>query len=824
MPNNGEVQGDVILFTYIFRELEILLLDALQGLVGLDPRLFRLWSADTPDKTYLTTCKPKIILICADWAPTEGERTCRSNASEAFGELIKLARDEGIPSIVYGMSICIEPLESSYSETGDNSTHFVSYTPGNWKTVVHDILMKVRGTNKTPKHSIGQGICNNFCRHSLDEYNETAPQSNNGFFFPSPDYLGTRYSGIKASIEGDVQENFNNENLDSSILNGYPLINSGLKITGNDEWAAKLNISVGEMDGDNVLSHTIGVLARGSFYGQETAFSNHIWLEPAYPREEENQIKKMSVEELGSIKKDFKELLSINNSVNRSSFPLTSQTDSALTNNAAQPKELFLRSLVKREIFILENRIKRAKNDSILAYVSRFGDTEKVLLTAIDKEREQCLNYIEKQGFSYLALKTNGDFLVYLQMGSNLVPVIVSCVGDKGGIARTASKTMELFKNYNPKVMVLAGIAAGLGIKYIDRKSIEYKQDDTPLGDLVIGTHSVHYEIVRLSSPLNEPRMPEIKLDSSNIISFSRGQWLNTKACEQWEEQIKHRLIIEKKLNKIKKLKNSLRLKALINVSNEQLGEAGVQLKINIKTAQNLKVFDSDAMSIKEIQSLAKDLELVITVSELRGLKSLNAITLSIKTIQTESSTLLIKRISEQRFQLASFSLEQLLDKQLTKLAKRFKITLKTAKLLQNTDLGKASDKVITDLADNIPENAESDIKSRIPLIHSGYILSGDKLLADADAKQELLDTWANQKLGTINYPILEKLRALEMETAGFTSACEAIKVENSSLQMVAVRGICDHGDGDKNDRWHNDAATAATSFSIEWLLQYNHT
>ena len=80
---------------------------------------------------------------------------------------------------------------------------------------------------------------------------------------------------------------------------------------------------------------------------------------------------------------------------------------------------------------------------------------------------------------------------------------------------------------------------------------------------------------------------------------------------------------------------------------------------------------------------------------------------------------------------------------------------------------------------------------------HDGLLLSGDKLLADAEFRDRLLDAFPEAIGG-------------DMESYGLAQACR-----DRGLEWAVVKGICDWGDEHKEDSWQQEAARAAVSLCV---------
>lgn len=93
--------------------------------------------------------------------------------------------------------------------------------------------------------------------------------------------------------------------------------------------------------------------------------------------------------------------------------------------------------------------------------------------------------------------------------------------------------------------------------------------------------------------------------------------------------------------------------------------------------------------------------------------------------------------------------------------------------------------------------------KRSISRIHHGVVASGEKVIADVSARDEI---------GSGH----RKITAIAMEEYGFS---RAIWQSFQQVRHLVIRGICDDGSPSKNDRWHAYAAAAAAAFTRHFLL-----
>lgn len=88
--------------------------------------------------------------------------------------------------------------------------------------------------------------------------------------------------------------------------------------------------------------------------------------------------------------------------------------------------------------------------------------------------------------------------------------------------------------------------------------------------------------------------------------------------------------------------------------------------------------------------------------------------------------------------------------------------------------------------------------ESTDPEIHYGVIASGNAVLKDATARDELVDIVGNECL------------CVEMEAAGLMD----------QFPCLVIRGVCDYADSHKNDQWQRYASATAAAYAKE-LLSY---
>lgn len=93
--------------------------------------------------------------------------------------------------------------------------------------------------------------------------------------------------------------------------------------------------------------------------------------------------------------------------------------------------------------------------------------------------------------------------------------------------------------------------------------------------------------------------------------------------------------------------------------------------------------------------------------------------------------------------------------------------------------------------------------KSIIPAVHSGVVLSGNKVIADEKTAGALRSVWS-------------RAAAIEMEAAGIASA---LYQTEKTPSFIMIKGICDHADSKKDDRWQLYAAEAAGAFTMAFIL-----
>ncbi len=95
------------------------------------------------------------------------------------------------------------------------------------------------------------------------------------------------------------------------------------------------------------------------------------------------------------------------------------------------------------------------------------------------------------------------------------------------------------------------------------------------------------------------------------------------------------------------------------------------------------------------------------------------------------------------------------------------------------------------------------DNKKTRPIVHTGVIASGEKVIADAEVRDEI---------AAANRQII----AIEMEGYGFS---RAVWQSFEHVKHLDIRVICDDGSPRKDDKWHAYAAAAAAGFAKHFLL-----
>ena len=89
-----------------------------------------------------------------------------------------------------------------------------------------------------------------------------------------------------------------------------------------------------------------------------------------------------------------------------------------------------------------------------------------------------------------------------------------------------------------------------------------------------------------------------------------------------------------------------------------------------------------------------------------------------------------------------------------------------------------------------------------VPRVHCGPIASGEKVIADRNRITELKQQHS-------------KLHAVDMESFGVGLTADEWA---DSPQFIAVRGISDYANEEKNDKWHEYASDSAAAFSVAFL------
>lgn len=92
--------------------------------------------------------------------------------------------------------------------------------------------------------------------------------------------------------------------------------------------------------------------------------------------------------------------------------------------------------------------------------------------------------------------------------------------------------------------------------------------------------------------------------------------------------------------------------------------------------------------------------------------------------------------------------------------------------------------------------------ESHVPQVQFGPFVAGEKVVADK--------AWA-EALSRFH----SKLIGIEMESYGVAAATEKAV---SRPRFLAIRGVCDFADDEKNDEWHEYASTSAAAFTVGFL------
>ncbi|WP_437839253.1 phosphorylase family protein [Sorangium sp. So ce1153] len=98
---------------------------------------------------------------------------------------------------------------------------------------------------------------------------------------------------------------------------------------------------------------------------------------------------------------------------------------------------------------------------------------------------------------------------------------------------------------------------------------------------------------------------------------------------------------------------------------------------------------------------------------------------------------------------------------------------------------------------------ARPDRERRGSKVHLGVIASGEEVIADAAARDEIASGH-------------RKILAIEMEGYGFS---RAVWQSFERVRHLDIRGICDDASLSKGDGWHEYAAAAAARFAKHFLL-----
>jgi len=90
-----------------------------------------------------------------------------------------------------------------------------------------------------------------------------------------------------------------------------------------------------------------------------------------------------------------------------------------------------------------------------------------------------------------------------------------------------------------------------------------------------------------------------------------------------------------------------------------------------------------------------------------------------------------------------------------------------------------------------------------VPKMHSGVVLSGNKVIADEKTAGALRSVWT-------------RAAAIEMEAAGVAAA---LYQAPGAPSFLMIKGICDRADSQKDDKWQAYAADVAGAFAMSFIL-----
>jgi nucleoside phosphorylase len=118
-------------------------------------------------------------------------------------------------------------------------------------------------------------------------------------------------------------------------------------------------------------------------------------------------------------------------------------------------------------------------------------------------------------------------------------------------------------------------------------------------------------------------------------------------------------------------------------------------------------------------------------------------------------------------------------------------------------------DATLLDRVQSLPDKDFSILATRpdgtdtSPNVEIGVIASGDKVIADANERDEIA---ASNR----------KILAIEMEGYGVIVAASQ---NFDRVRCLVIRGLCDFADSTKNDEWHPYAAAVAAGYTKQFLL-----
>ncbi|EDN69712.1 conserved hypothetical protein [Beggiatoa sp. PS] len=122
-----------------------------------------------------------------------------------------------------------------------------------------------------------------------------------------------------------------------------------------------------------------------------------------------------------------------------------------------------------------------------------------VIITALEKERDAVLRYLNV--YETVPIKNHTVYHLPHHNTESAYQVILHCLGEMGNVAAGIA-TNQLINDWNPNIIILAGIIGGIK-----------KRNERYLGDLIIPDQIVGYEQAKVTDQGTERRDDPLRPD-----------------------------------------------------------------------------------------------------------------------------------------------------------------------------------------------------------------------------------------------------------------------------------------------------------------------